>query len=60
METTAMAEFLTSIGSVVTQMVTWVGNVASTIVSTPILLFSTGVFAVGAAVGLFRRFLRRG
>lgn len=60
METTAMTEFLTSIGSVVTQLVTWVGQVASTVISTPILLFSTGVFALGAAVGLFRRFLRRG
>lgn len=54
-----MGTFLTDIGSVVTQMITWVGNVASTVVSTPILLFTSGIMAVGAAVGLFSRFLRR-
>lgn len=58
-EPTAMASFLSDVGSVVTQVVTWVGTVASTIVSTPILLFTTGFLALGGAIGIFGRFLKK-
>lgn len=54
-----MADLLSELGTVVTQTLTWVGNVASTIVSTPILLFTTGILALGAAVGIFGRLLSK-
>lgn len=37
-----MSSLLTDLGTVVTQVMTWVGNVATTIVSTPLLLLTTG------------------
>lgn len=55
----AMSTFLTTLGTIVTQMLTWVGNVGSAIIADPILTFSLGVFAVGAAVGIFGRLLSR-
>lgn len=42
-----MSALLSSLGTVVTQVMTWVGTVASTIVDTPLLLFSVGFFAIG-------------
>jgi len=58
-EPTPMASLLTTLGSIVTQMFTWVGNVGSAIVADPILTFSIGIFATGAAVGIFGRLLSR-
>lgn len=37
-----MSSLLTDLGTVVTQVMTWVGSVASTIVNTPLLLMTTG------------------
>lgn len=54
-----MESFLTLLGKVVTQMFTWVGQVGTAIVGDPVLAFSLGVFAVGAAVGIFGRLLSR-
>ena len=54
-----MADLLSELGTVVTQVLTWVGNVASTIVSTPILLMTTGFLVLGGAVGIFGRLLSR-
>ena len=54
-----MASLLTDVGSVATQVFSWVGSAADTIVSTPILLLSTGFFVVGGAVGIFGRLLSR-
>lgn len=59
-ETNIMATLLTQMGTVVTQMLTWVGNVGGAIVADPVLSFSLGVFALGAAVGIFGRLLSRG
>ena len=55
-----MSSLLTQLGTVVTQTLTWVGNVGTTIVDTPILLFSMGFFAIGGAIGIFGRLLSRG
>ena len=55
----ALATFLTSIGSVVSSIVGWVGTAATTIVETPFLLFSVGFFAIGGAVGILGRLLSR-
>lgn len=46
-ETTTMASLLSTLASVVTQILTWVGSVAETIVSTPILLLTTGFLVLG-------------
>ena len=54
-----MSELLSQLGLVVTQTLTWVGNVASTIVGTPILLVTTGVLMLGAAIGIFGRLLSK-
>lgn len=54
-----MSSLLSELASVVTQVLTWVGNVASTIVNTPILLLTTGFLVLGGAVGIFGRLLSR-
>lgn len=54
-----MSSLITDLGTVVTQVLTWVGNVAHTIVSTPILLLTTGFLVLGGAVGIFGRLLSR-
>lgn len=59
MEVTPMEALLTSLATIVTQVLTWVGNVANTIVSTPILLLGVGFFVLGGAIGIFGRLLRR-
>ena len=58
-EVSAMTALLTDLGTVVTQVLTWVGNVASTIVSTPILLVTTGFLMLGGAIGIFGRLLSK-
>lgn len=54
-----MSSLLTDLGTVVTQVMTWVGNVASTIVSTPLLLLTTGFLVLGGAIGIFGRLLSK-
>jgi hypothetical protein len=46
-------------GDIVTQVLTWVGDIASTIVTTPLLFIGVGLFVLGAAVSFVRRLLRR-
>lgn len=55
-----MADLLTTLGTVVEKIMLWVGNVASTIVSTPLLLLTTGFLVLGGAIGIFGRLLSRG
>ena len=55
----AMATYLTTLGQIVTQMFTWVGNVGSAIIADPVLTFSLGVFAVASAVAIFGKLLSR-
>lgn len=54
-----MESLLGDLGSIVTQVFTWVGNVAETIVDTPILLLTTGFLVIGGAVGIFGRLLSK-
>ena len=54
-----MSDLLTTLGLVVTQVFSWVGTVASTIVDTPLLLLTTGFLVLGGAVGIFGRLLSR-
>jgi hypothetical protein len=53
-----MTEIIASITSVFTAAIGWVGTVASTIASQPILLLAcVGVPLCGLGVGLFKRLL---
>lgn len=54
-----MADLLASLGTVVTQVFSWVGTVASTITTTPLLLLTTGFLVLGGAIGIFGRLLSR-
>lgn len=56
---TGMSDLLAQLALVVTQVMTWIGTVASTIVSTPILLLTTGFLVLGGAVGIFGRLLSK-
>lgn len=55
-----MSGLMTELGSVASTVLDLVGDVASTIVGTPILLMTTGVLILGAAVGIFGRLLSKG
>ena len=55
-----MADLLTQLGTVATETLSTVGDVASTIVSTPILLMTTGILFLGGAIGIFGRLLSKG
>lgn len=56
---TAMAEFLGQISLIVTEIFKWVSTVTTTIVGSPMLLFTVGFLAVGGAIGIFGRLLSR-
>lgn len=60
MDPSPMVSLLNTLGDVVTQVLTWVGNVASTIVQTPLLLMTTGFLVLGGAIGIFGRLLSKG
>lgn len=47
MEANTMSTLLSDLSLVVTQVFTWIGTVASTIVSTPLLLLTTGFLVLG-------------
>lgn len=44
---TTLAGFLSNVGQIVTQILSWVTTVSSTIVSDPMLLFTVGFLAIG-------------
>lgn len=54
----AVSGDLTTLGTVVTQVLTWFGNALTTISTTPILLVGMGMYVVGGAIGLTRRALK--
>lgn len=49
---------LTALGTVFTQLTTWVSSLVSTISTSPLLLLSLGIFASGAVIGLATRLIR--
>ena len=59
MDPSPIAAFLSSIATIFTQVLTWVGSVCSTIVSNPLLLAGVGFFFVGGVVGILGRMLSR-
>ena len=53
-----VATLLTSVGSVFTKVIGWVGDVAATIAGQPILLLAcVGIPLCGLGVGMFKRLL---
>lgn len=54
-----MSELLAQLALVVTQVFTWIGTVATTITTTPLLLLTTGFLVLGGTVGIFGRLLSR-
>ena len=57
--TNTMDSLLTDLGIVATNVLSTVGDVATTIVSEPLLLLTTGVLFLGAAVGILGRMLSK-
>lgn len=54
----AMADVLSNVGEVLTAAVGWVGTVADTVASEPLLMVGVVLSFVGVGVGLFSRLLR--
>lgn len=54
-----MADLLSNIATIVTQILTWVTAVCSTITSTPLLYLSLGFFVIGGVCGLIGRMLAK-
>ena len=59
MEGSTMATLLGDLGTVASEVLAVVGDVASKIVSTPILLMTTGILFLGGAIGIFGRLLSK-
>ena len=55
----AMSQLVTQFGSVASSIFTQVTKIADTIVSTPLLLFTTGFLFLGGCSGIFGRLLSR-
>ena len=54
-----MADLISTLTTVATAIFTQVGTIASTIVGTPLLLFTVGFLFVGGCIGIFGRLLSR-
>lgn len=50
---------MATLGTIFTQIMTWVGDLVSTISSEPLLLLPVGIFVVGAVIGLASRLIGR-
>lgn len=50
---------LATLGQIFTQIMTWVGDLVTTIASQPLLLIPVGIFMVGAVIGLAGRLIGR-
>lgn len=55
-----MSALLTSLGEVATSVLTYVGNVCSTITGQPLLLLTVGFLFIGGVIGIVGRLLSRG
>ena len=55
----AGATGLEALGTIFTQIMTWMGSLVNTITSKPILLIPVGIFVVGAVIGLASRLIGR-
>lgn len=54
-----MSTLITEFTTIATAIFSQIGEIADTIVSTPLLLFTTGFLFLGGCVGIFGRLLSR-
>lgn len=54
-----MTALLGDISLIVTQIITWVGTICTTIVGQPLLLLTVGFLMIGGSIGIFGRLLSR-
>lgn len=54
----SMADILSSITSIVTSAITWLGQVVNAVTSQPILLLFVVFGFIGTGIGIFRRLTR--
>lgn len=54
----ATGDDLSNLGTVFTQITSWVTSIVSTITASPVLLIGLGIFVVGAIIGLAYRLIR--
>ena len=59
-EVNTMAELLTDLGTVATEVLAAVADVCTTIVDQPLLLLTVGFLFIGGVIGIFGRLLSRG
>ena len=55
-----MTALLTSLTEVATSVLSFVGNVCTTITTQPLLLLTVGFLFIGGVIGIFGRLLSRG
>ena len=55
-----MSALLTSLTEVATSVLSFVGNVCTTITAQPLLLLTVGFLFIGGVIGIFGRLLSRG
>ena len=56
---TAMGSLLSDLSTVMTAIFGQITNIATTIVNTPLLLFTVGFLFLGGCIGIFGRLLSR-
>lgn len=49
---------LTNLGTVFTQVTTWVKDIVTTVTASPVLMVGLGIFVTGAVIGLAYRLIR--
>lgn len=54
-----MAGLLSSLGEVVSAVMTYVGTICTTIIGQPLLLMTTGFLLIGGCIGIFGRLLSK-
>ncbi len=54
----SMADILTTLGSVFTQMITWMTSLITFVVSQPYLLIGLGLMITGAAIKMLHKVIR--
>ena len=57
--TTAMGSLLAQLGTVVTKVFGYIGDICSTIIDNPLLLMTTGFLLIGGCIGIFGRLLSK-
>lgn len=59
LEATTLDTVLTSAGSVITDVMGYVGDVAQTVITEPIFVIPLGFFIIGGSIGIFSRILHK-